>query len=141
MNWGKSIVLVYVVFAAIMAGMVTICMKQDDLHLVVENYYEEEIKYQQHIDKVHNAEALTHEVLVYDAQMKIVDLHLPVGAVGTLNFFRPSDARLDQKMVIIITDLTSNAVDVKDLKPGYWRVKLTWTEAGEDYYKEEKINI
>ncbi len=141
MNWGTSIVLVFVGFTIIMVTMVTICMKQDDIHLVVENYYEEEIKYQKHIEKVQNTETLTHEVLIFDSQLKVVDLHLPLGAVGTLHLFRPSDARLDQKIPFHITDLSANAVDVKGLKPGYWKVKLTWTENGQEYFREEKINI
>lgn len=141
MNWGNSIVLVFVVFAAIMVSMVTICMQQEDLHLVVENYYEEELKYQDHIDQVSNAKALGHNVLEFDNALKTIDLKLPIGAKGTLHLFRPSDAKLDQKLAIDITQLKANIIDISDLKPGYWRVKLTWTNNGSDYYQEEKINI
>jgi hypothetical protein len=141
MDWGKGITLSLIVFGIIMISMVTICVKQDDLHLVTQNYYEEEIKYQDQIDKMINASHLDHEVLVYDNQLKTVDLHLPVGAKGMLHLFRPSDARLDQKISFDITDQAVNSVNVKDLKPGYWRVKLTWSENGVGYYKEEKINI
>ena len=141
MDWGKGITLTLIVFGIIMISMVTICVKQDDLHLVTQNYYEEEIKYQDQIDKMINASHLDHEVLVYDNQLKTVDLHLPVGAKGMLHLFRPSDARLDQKISFDITDQAVNSVNVKDLKPGYWRVKLTWSENGVGYYKEEKINI
>jgi hypothetical protein len=141
MDWGKGITLTLIVFGIIMISMVTICVKQDDLHLVTQNYYEEEIKYQDHIDKMINASHLDHEVLVYDNQLKTVDLHLPVGAKGMLHLFRPSDARLDQKISFDITDQAVNSVNVKDLKPGYWRVKLTWSENGISYFKEEKINI
>ncbi|MFD2202582.1 FixH family protein [Shivajiella indica] len=141
MDWGKGITLSLIVFGVIIISMVTICVKQDDLHLVTQNYYEEEIKYQDQIDKMVNAGQLDHEVLIYNNQSKIVDLHLPVGAKGTLHLFRPSDARLDQKITFEITDPAVNSVDVKSLKPGYWRVKLTWVENGVGYYKEEKINI
>jgi hypothetical protein len=141
MDWGKGITLTLIVFGVIMISMVTICVKQDDLHLVTQNYYEEEIKYQDQIDKMINASHLDYEVLVYDNQLKIVDLHLPVGSKGTMHLFRPSDARLDQKISFDITDPSVNSVDVKSLKPGYWRIKLTWVENGVGYYKEEKINI
>jgi len=141
MDWGKGIIITLVAFGILMIGMVTFCIKQDDIHLVTQNYYEEEIKYQDQIDKMINANHLDHEVLVYDNQLKIVDLHLPIGSKGTIHLFRPSDARLDQKIAFDITDLTVNSVDVKSLKPGYWRIKLTWVENGIGYYKEEKINI
>lgn len=141
MDWGKGIILVFIVFGILMGTLVTICVRQDDMHLVTQNYYEEEIKYQEHIDRVINTHLLEHEILIFDSKMKTVDLHLPVGAKGTLHFFRPSDARLDKKLEVNITDSKSNAIDVKDLKAGYWKVKLTWSEAGKDYYQEKNITI
>ena len=32
-------------------------------------------------------------------------------------------------------------LDLKDLKPGYWKMMLTWEEGGKSYYKEQKITI
>jgi hypothetical protein len=141
MNWGKGIVITLIVFITLMAGLVTICMKQDDLHLVTQNYYEEEIKYQDQIEKMTNANSLDYKVLVYDIQLKKVDLHLPVGSKGTMHLFRPSDARLDQKIDFDVLAMDAKAIDLKSLKPGYWKLKLTWSENGVDYFHEEKINI
>ena len=50
MNWGNGILLLLLVFIGLMVTLVTICVRQDDIHLVTENYYAEEIKYQEHID-------------------------------------------------------------------------------------------
>ncbi|WP_291777298.1 FixH family protein [Cecembia sp.] len=141
MDWGKGIILTLAAFAVLMISMVVICVRQDDIHLVTQNYYEEEIKYQDQIDKMINASQLENEVLVYDNQLKIVDLQLPVGSKGTLHLFRPSDARLDRKIEFDITDLATNSIDVKSLKSGYWKVKLSWIENGTAYYQEKKINI
>lgn len=141
MDWGKGIVLTFVVFAGIIISMVTICMKQDDLHLVTQNYYEEEIRYQEHIDKVDNATALGLDAFTYDGRAKGVDLHLPVGSKGELHLFRPSDARLDQKLALDIVDEHALFVDLKDLKPGYWRIKLTWSADGKSYFQEEKVTL
>lgn len=141
MDWGKGIVLTIAAFVIIMISMVTICVKQDDIHLVTQNYYEEEIKYQDQIDKIINATLLEEEVLTFDTQAKIVALNLPVGAKGTLHLFRPSDARLDQKIDFDIANIAENAVNVGALKPGYWRVKLTWEDQGKAYYQEKQINI
>ncbi|MCC5939392.1 MAG: FixH family protein [Lunatimonas sp.] len=141
MDWGKGIVLTFVVFAGIIISMVTICMKQDDLHLVTQNYYEEEIRYQEHIDKMDNATALGLDAFTFDGKTKAVDLHLPVGSKGELHLFRPSDARLDQKLALDIVDEQSLFVDLKDLKPGYWRIKLTWSADGKSYFQEEKVTL
>lgn len=141
MDWGKGIVLTFVAFAAIMISMVTICMKQDDLHLVTKNYYEEEIRYQEHIDKVINANELDFEAFLFDGQTKLVDLNLPIGATGELHLFRPSDARLDQKLSLDIRDEKAKTVELGSLKPGYWQIKLTWSADGKSYYQEKKIVI
>ncbi|MCH7415813.1 FixH family protein [Belliella sp. R4-6] len=141
MDWGKGIVIVIAVFVMLMAGLVTICVKQDDIHLVTQNYYEEEIKYQDQIDKIVNANALDYEVLTYNTQVKRVVMNLPLGSKGTLHLFRPSDARLDKKIEFQLINLDENTVDVSSLKSGYWKVKLTWEENGVAYYEEKKINI
>lgn len=141
MDWGKGIVITLILFVSMMVGLVIICVKQDDIHLVTQNYYEEEIKYQDKIDQMVNANSLDYKVMVYDSQLKKVDLKLPVGSKGTLHFFRPSDARLDQKITFDVINLNTNGFDLTSLKPGYWRVKLTWSENGVDYFHEEKINI
>lgn len=141
MDWGKGIVLTFVVFAGIIITMVTICMRQDDLHLVTQDYYGEEIRYQQHIDKVINANALTYEALTFHNATKSVELNLPVGAVGELHLFRPSDARLDKKLNVQITDANAKTVDLNHLEPGYWQIKLSWSADGKEYYKEAKVTL
>jgi hypothetical protein len=141
MDWGKGIVLVFVVFAAIMISMVTICMKKDDLHLVTQNYYEEEIKYQEHIDKMINASGLFYEALQFDKLQKSVAINLPVGAKAELHLFRPSDARLDQKLMVEVDNENATVVDLGKLKSGYWLMKLTWSAEGKSYYQEKKITI
>ncbi|MCH7400672.1 FixH family protein [Belliella kenyensis] len=141
MDWGKGIVIVIAVFVMFMAGLVTICVKQDDIHLVTQNYYEEEIKYQDQIDKIVNANSLDYEVLTYNTQVKKVIMNLPLGSKGTLHLFRPSDARLDKKIDFQMLNKDENTIDVSSLKSGYWKVKLTWEENGVAYYEEKKITI
>jgi hypothetical protein len=141
MGWGKGIVLVFIAFVSIMVTMVTICVKQDDIHLVTQNYYEEEIKYQTQMEKISNASNLDYEVLAFDQSKKWMELQLPEGATGTLHLFRPSDARLDQKFNFTIESMQANGLDLSQLKPGYWRVKLSWNEGGTEYFEEQKIYL
>ena len=49
MDWGKGILLTIIAFVAFIMTLVVISVKQDDIHLVTENYYEKEIKYQDQI--------------------------------------------------------------------------------------------
>lgn len=128
-------------FVAFMMTLVVISVKQDDIHLVTENYYEKEIKYQDQINRESATAALDREVLVFDAQRKAILLDLPVGAKGNLQLFRPSDARLDQQVSVDVTEVGKTSVPLDQLKSGYWRAQLTWTEGGVDFYQEKKINL
>jgi hypothetical protein len=141
MNWGNGILLVFVVFIGGMATLVTICMKQDDIHLVTENYYAEEIKYQEHIDKVSNANASEEKVMHFDAKAQTVQLKLPVGSTGVLHLFRPSDARLDKKIIVEIKNTKSKVLPLSDLKPGYWKMKMEWEANGMAFYEEKEIDL
>ena len=45
MNWGKSIVLAFVLFAVFIGVLVAVCVRED-ISLVSRNYYNEELDYQ-----------------------------------------------------------------------------------------------
>ena len=141
MNWGHGLMLFFVGFVLFMSTLVVICMRQDNIHLVTQNYYEEEIKYQEKIDKIANATGLNYKVFDYRAQERTVDLNLPADAIGTLHLFRPSDARLDRKYDVNLESGKPFTISLSDLLPGYWRMKLTWEEGGKEYYLEERITI
>lgn len=141
MNWGKGIVLTFIAFIAIMVTMVIISVRMEGIELVTENYYEEEIKYQEQIDKEVSTLALDREALKFDVSSKALILDLPIGAKGTLNLFRPSDIELDQELPVEISEEGEKSVYIGDLKAGYWKVQLSWEENGESYYQEKKINL
>lgn len=141
MNWGKGILVTIILFVAFIMTLVVISVKQDDIHLVTENYYEKEIKYQEQIEREKSAAQLSREVLLFDDASKVILLDLPIGAKGELQLFRPSDARLDQLLPLEIKDAGKTSISLNQLKPGYWRVKLTWVEDGVEYYEESKITI
>lgn len=141
MDWGKGILLTIIAFVGFILTLVVISVRQDDIHLVTENYYEKEIKYQEHINRETSAAGLDREVLVYDSETKSMILDLPVGAKGSLQLFRPSDARLDQDLLLNILEEGKTTVPLEKLKSGYWKVQLTWTENGVDFYQEKKITI
>jgi len=141
MDWGKGILLTIIGFVVFIMTLVVISVKQDDIHLVTEDYYEKEIKYQDQIEREKSASTLDREVVTFDATTKTLVLDLPVGAKGNLQLFRPSDARLDQELPLDISSEGKTAIPLEKLKSGYWRVQLTWTENGTEYYEEKKINL
>lgn len=141
MDWGKGILITIIAFVGFILTLVVISVRQDDIHLVTENYYEKEIKYQDQIEREKSAAGLDREVLVFDSESKSMLLDLPVGAKGNLQLFRPSDARLDQELSLDIVEEGKTTVPLDKLKSGYWRVQLTWTENGVEFYQEKKISL
>ena len=141
MDWGKGILLTIIGFVALMITMVVISVRMDGIELVTDNYYEEEIKFQDQIDKENSALKLDREVISYDAASKTVLLDLPSGASGKLQLFRPSDSNLDQVLSFTTAEEGQTAIPVGNLKAGYWKFQLNWTEVGKDYYEEKKIDL
>ncbi|MEP0710387.1 FixH family protein [Algoriphagus sp.] len=141
MDWGKGIVLTIVGFVVLILTMVVISVRMDGIELVTENYYEEEIKYQEIIDESTSALNLGREVISYNAHTKVLELDLPQGTIGSLQFFRPSDSSLDQTIKVEVTQAGKTSVPLNQLKDGYWKVQLTWSENGVDHYQEKKITI
>lgn len=141
MNWGHGLAIFFGAFVLFMISLVVICIRQDDIHLVTQNYYEEEIRYQQQIDKIANAAELDYDALAYRAENKTVNLTLPKGAEGTLHLFRPSDARMDQKFQVQMRDQDALSIDLGHLQAGYWKMKLSWQDGDTEYYLEEQITL
>tara|TARA_R110002020_G_C15912010_1_gene742048 strand:- start:201 stop:626 length:426 start_codon:yes stop_codon:yes gene_type:complete len=141
MDWGKGIILTIIGFVALIMTMVVISVRMDGIELVTENYYEEEIKYQDRIDESKSADDLDREVISFDAQSKVIELDLPNGTKGSLQLFRPSDSSLDQEIQLDVTHSGITQIPLKELKSGYWKVQLNWTENGVDHYQEKKITI
>ena len=141
MDWGKGIILTIIGFVALIMTMVVISVRMDGIELVTENYYEEEIKYQARIDESKSADDLDREVISFDAQSKVIELDLPNGTKGSLQLFRPSDSSLDQEIQLDVTHSGITQIPLKELKSGYWKVQLNWTENGVDRYQEKKITI
>ncbi len=141
MDWGKGILLTIIAFVVLILTLVVLAVRMDGIELVTENYYEEEIKYQDRIDETNQALSLDRDVILYDAEAKSIVLDLPNGSKGILHLFRPSDSSLDQELPVTVTKDGKTSVPLSLLKAGYWKVKLNWIEDGIEYYQEEKINI
>lgn len=141
MDWGKGILLTIIGFVALIITLVVISVRMDGIELVTENYYEEELKFQDQIDKENSALRLEREVMRYDATSQTVLLDLPRGARGKLQLFRPSDSNLDQVLSFTAAEEGQTAIPVENLKAGYWKFQLNWTVEGKDYYEEKKIDL
>jgi len=143
MNWGWKIFLVFVVFIMFIMIMVFKAIRQD-FHLVADNYYEKEIKYQREIDNIKNARALEHQIVIdyrstEDAVIFIFPGDQKDALKGKIYFFRPSDSSLDQDFIINPNKEGMQVVSVKSLKKGLWQVKINWIYGAKEYQEEKNL--
>lgn len=143
-HWGIGIAIVYGVFMLLMVGFV-ICSRNVDHSLVMDNYYEEDLTYQAHMDKVANAGALTQDLkILEDDGSGKVTFEFPQDLAdigGEIWFYRPSDTSKDLKVEIVADRLNMMTVPTQDLLDGRWRVKVEWHGSGKAFYKEQELYI
>jgi len=145
MNWGHKITLVYVGFVVFMLTLVVLCIKQKDIFLVTENYYSDELAYETRIQKTRNANALGKDLqILVKNNVDSVYLDLTkqsIGSIGSVVFYRPSSQKMDYKIPMNLDYNGQQKIYTGKLADGLWMVKLEWEKAGQEYYKEEKIQL
>ena len=63
MSWGWKITILYGGFVTMMVTLVVLCTQQD-IPLVTKNYYEEDLNYESHMERVANSKQLEEDVKV-----------------------------------------------------------------------------
>jgi hypothetical protein len=140
MNFGKWIVVAFVLFAAFIATLVTVCVRQD-IPLVTKEYYEEELVYQEQISRIENANQLAEKPLISvdGHSLKVEYTRLPEMEKAELKLFRPSDPELDQKFELTPSSETSQQFAIANPVPGLYRARLRWEQSGKEYYMEKIV--
>lgn len=141
MNVGKWIIVAYLLFAGFIASLVTVCMRQD-ISLVSPDYYKKELAYQDQIDRLERTAELKIKPVI---NVQRYSIHIAFDSTkliqqGTLELFSPSNPKMDRTFNLEVNDHLYNK-DVSDLLPGMYRLRLSWTVEGKEYYQEEIINL
>ncbi|MDX5422490.1 MAG: FixH family protein [Hymenobacteraceae bacterium] len=143
--WPYAIIAAIVLFMGYIIYFVIKAMNQD-VDLVSKDYYEQEIRYQEHIDKVGRTVAAGDVALNYNAEAQTILLQLPESLkgqtiTGNITFFRPSDDRLDQEVPLQLGRDLSQLIETGDLTKCLWKVRVNFSANNETYYTEETIQI
>jgi len=143
-NWGYGIAAFYLVFVGALVFQVWKSTQYD--HALVSNqYYKDDLNYQQHYDKLVNTRQLQQDLLIMeDDDRKLVKLQFPneLGKLsGKVQFFCPSASGNDFTVPVRTDDRGIQLVSTEDLRQGMWRVKVDWSANGTEYYKEEVVKL
>jgi hypothetical protein len=142
MNWGKSIVVVFVAFALFIGTLVTVCVRQD-VSLVAPDYYKQELDYQNQIERLQNAAALSSKpaITVSSNQLQVSYVNFSQVEKGELKLFRPSDAKLDKTFSLQATNNSIQTFDITAQQSGMYKASIRWTMDGKEYFMEETIYL
>lgn len=126
MNWGKGIAIALVAFITFIVTLVTIIISQK-VDLESEDYYAQEINYQEQID------ALAEGEIADKFKFKVVDDQLVVSVPETiisdsiqLEFFRPNDKKLDRNFLIEGTKTFT--IPLTQFKKGDYKIQVRYVE-------------
>lgn len=142
MNWGKKIAVTYTVFVVFMVTMVYLSfgLKFD---LVTEDYYAEEIKFQEKIDSKTRVKEQGLEPIISIIK-NTVSIKFPntenTKYSGTIQCFRPSDENKD--FTIEFSNIEEpQLIDSERFSKGKYLMKIDWTDGTHQYYSEQTVII
>lgn len=142
MNWGKSIIVAFILFAAFIGTLVTVCVRQD-VNLVTQDYYKEELDYQRQIDRIAHTAMLSDKpsIKVEGGLLTIIYPDFARVQKGALQLFRPSDARMDKRFELQRTTAHSQFFSTEGMNKGMYRARLRWTMEGKEFFLEQVIHL
>lgn len=116
---------------------------QSDNHLVSKDYYQKEINYQSHIDKVERSFEMKKNTSIQVNETAII-IELPktvTNAKGIINLYNPINPELDKSINFQLTSSTPIQVPSKEMKKGDWTIKIDFETNGTAYFIERPITI
>ena len=142
--WGLTASIV--VFIAFFVGF-AIWTFQDDVELVYDNYYDKDLVFEQQIKRIGRTQALpVKPTLKYNQTTQALDLKFPLAlghmpTEGEVLLFRPANLHKDRLFPLVLTGDSTQTIELRDLDPGLWRMKLNWSSGGEEYYLEQALMV
>lgn len=144
-NWGHGLLIIIVLFMSGMLYLVSLCLNEN-FDLVTKDYYEKELAYQSQIDRFKNTSALSTPVRIqYDKSASSIQIELPeefkdISLPLNIHLYKPDNARLD-KSLVLQAQQSHTTIPAETLSNGLWRVQITWSNDGKEYYSESSIHI
>ncbi len=135
MNWGIGIAIVYILFVL---GMLTLVFKSrsQKIDLVTENYYQQELAYQEEIDAKQRVED-SGCMPVIQKKSNQYQIQIPGSKgnpiQGSLLAYCPSNKKADRLISLKPTNDGQWLLDLESLSTSQYILKLHWSKGGEIY--------
>jgi hypothetical protein len=145
LNWGHKLMLVFASFALLMFYLAFRSF-QTKVDLVDRDYYKDELRYQEIIDRTEMANQLSGKVIIRKSMDRSILVQLPAEMVnkpvtGNIWFYCASDASKDRHIELVPGNDASQLIRAGLLPAGRYVVKIKWDCDHKQYYAEENFTL
>jgi nitrogen fixation protein FixH len=144
--WPIFIVAYFIVFITFIVLFIIFASRQK-MDLVRGDYYDEEIRYQEQLDRMNRTQQINAQTAIaYDFGRQTISISLPAihahrPVTGRIRLYRPSDDTLDRDVPLAVNSDGRQSVDASNLQPGLWKIRVYWTVDGRDYFSGESVVV
>lgn len=139
MNWGWKIAIVMGIFMTGILAVVFYTLTLD-VNLVADDYYQQELAYEEQITRLKNTEGLTNKpTFEKSSDGKLIVLNFPKEVApekGEITLYRPSDNSKDRSFPLKLDEAGQQGFVSESFQPGLWRAKLAWESNEKSYFQE-----
>ena len=143
-NWGTGIVIAFGLFITFILYFVFKVQSdsQYDNELVVDEYYKQELKFENQMTKEQNAIDMTEKISISTSEEGInitfpSDLDI-TKVTGKVSLYRPSNQKLDFEVPISLSG-PHLLIPKSNLVGGRWDISLDWSYDGKDFLNKKTI--
>ncbi|WP_254411511.1 FixH family protein [Dyadobacter diqingensis] len=143
LNWGAGIAILYTGFVAMILVLVGMSASQK-IDLVTDQYYAEELRFQDKINKTERAKKLA-EPLRWEVNENGIAIHYPKifpakNISGNVKLYCPSDNKKDLVFSVRTEDHTQ-LIASSQIPDGRYYLQIDWKNGTETYWDEDLIVI
>ncbi len=144
MNWGWRITIFLTLFISFIMYMVIYSFGVSS-DLVAEDYYNQEIQYQENIEAQKNALHIAEQVFIKsdNNELNIIfpeSFNMNVEK-GDVSFYRPNNAKLDKSFDLNLNQNNIQSIDKSMFIKGAYKVTIQFISKGETYLFNKEISI
>jgi nitrogen fixation protein FixH len=143
-NWGTGIVIAFGLFMTFILYFVFKVQSDSkyDNELVVEEYYKQELKFENKMEKEQNASTMIEKVSINTTAEGINIIfpsNLDVKLIkGKVSLYRPSNLKLDFEVPISLSG-PHMLIPESSLVDGRWDISIDWTYEGKEFLTKKTI--
>jgi len=143
MNWGHGITIAIISFITFILSILYFNMPKS-ADLVVENYYEVGINFEQRIQAIRNSKGLKEKTSITKTE-KMLSINFPKEVImdsiveGLIHLYRPDNGNLDKHFPFVKTANNVINIPLKNIKKGNYNLLVSWKTKTKDFYIDKGI--